>query len=92
MQNDVLGCEVKVLTEFQRTDSVSRHVFYDTCEVFHFSFRLSEIKYKLGSYSDTLRKAKALLANSQRCQAGKWTSSIRLDILKDLYILLHYQK
>ncbi len=38
MQNDVLGCEVKVLTEFQRTDSLSRHIFYDTCGVFHFSF------------------------------------------------------
>lgn len=56
MQN---GCEVEALTEFQRSDSVTRHMFYNICGGFHFSFELSEIKYKLGSYSEALRKTEA---------------------------------
>lgn len=71
MQNNVLGCKVRVLTGFQRTDSVRRHMFSDTCGGSHFSFRLSGIKYKLSSSSEALSKAETQLANSQACWAGK---------------------
>lgn len=51
-----------------------------------FPFRLSEITYKLGSYSEALSKAKQRLAKSQKCQGVKQTCNIGLGILKEEYI------
>lgn len=49
MLKNALGLEGKTLQEIQGADSVCRHKAYGSCGGFNFLFRLSEIKYKLGS-------------------------------------------
>ena len=74
MQN-VLCCEVRALPDFERTDSVSRPMFYDACGGI-FLFKLSDIN-EIGSYSE----------DSQRCHAGKQTCNMKPDILKYVFML-----